>query len=195
VSRSLRIAQHPESDAMLASDPFALLVGMLLDQQVKMEVAFLGPYVLSQRLGDSAGRLDPYVVAGCDAEAFVEVMRRPPSVHRYPGAMAGRVQALARVVVDEYGGDAARIWSDVPSGVELLARLRGLPGFGEQKAKIFVALLAKQFEVAPPGWREASEPYGEPGSYRSVADVVDEMSLAKVREFKREAKQAAKGGG
>lgn len=184
---ALCLAQHPAADALLDRDPFALLVGMLLDQQFPMERAFAGPHVIAQRLG--VDRLDPAAIAGLDAEAFAALCATPPAVHRYPGAMAGRVQALARVVTEEWGGDAAALWRTAGSGAELVARLRGLPGFGEQKARIFTALLGKQRGVRPPGWREAAGAYGEEGSARSVADVIDAASLAAVRDAKRAAKR------
>lgn len=192
---ALRITGDERADALLAQDPFALLVGMLLDQQVTMEKAFTGPVVLVDRLAElgpgEPGRLDPAVVAAQDPESFARLMRTPPAVHRYPGSMAGRVQALAAAVVEGYGGRAERIWTEASSGADLFERLRALPGFGEQKARIFVALLGKQCGVDLPGWREAAGPYGEDGSYRSVADVVDRDSLLRVREYKQEAKRAA----
>jgi uncharacterized HhH-GPD family protein len=162
---------------------------MLLDQQVPMETAFAGPAKLRERLG----RLDPAGIAGHDLEKLVEVFRMSPAIHRFPSSMAERSQALAKAIVDDWNGDASAIWKDGdPDGAELLKRLKALPGFGEQKAKIFLALLGKQYGVDAPGWREASAPYGEEGSLRSVADIVDADSLHKVRESKRAAKQAAK---
>ena len=187
----LRLAQNVPADALLTADPFALLTGMLLDQQIPMEKAFCGPYVLAERLGDP-GRLDPVVVAQYAPEAFVALMAGPPAVHRFPAAMAGRVQALAQAVVTSYDGDCAVLWTTASSGAELLGRLVELPGFGEQKARIFVALLGKQCGVRPRGWRQAAGAYGEDGSRRSVADVRDPGTLAEVRAFKREMKQAAK---
>jgi uncharacterized HhH-GPD family protein len=188
---SLHLALDPEADALLSRDPFALLTGMLLDQQFPMERAFAGPRTLAQRLGTPEG-LDPVAVAGYDPQAFADLMARPPAVHRFPGSMAGRVQALARVVTDEYDADAARLWTTATSGAELFARLRALPGFGDQKARIFTALLGKQLGVRPAGWREAAGAYGEDGSRRSVADVVDAVSLGEVRSYKQEMKRAAK---
>ncbi|WP_088320771.1 HhH-GPD-type base excision DNA repair protein [Kineosporia sp. R_H_3] len=187
---ALCIAGDPQADALLSTDPFALLVGMLLDQQIPMEKAFSGPAVIAARMG-TAG-LDPQAVADCPPEEFETLMAGPPAVHRYHRNFAGRVQTLARFVVDTYGGDAAAIWADVEDGPALLARLKALPGFGEQKAKIFVALLGKQLGVEPAGWREAAGDYGTPGSHRSVADVVDGESLLKVREFKKAMKAEAK---
>ncbi len=186
---TLRLAQEPDADELLDRSPLALLLGMLLDQQVPMERAFAGPYVLSDRLGRDLGAAD---LAAYDPEALAAHMARPPAVHRYPGAMAGRIQSLARHIVDHYGGDAEQIWSGASSGAELLTRLKALPGFGEQKARIFLALLGKQRGIQPPGWREAAGPYGEEGSFRSVADVRDPESLAKVRAYKQEVKRAAK---
>jgi uncharacterized HhH-GPD family protein len=187
---ALRLAQDPDADALLARDPLALLIGMLLDQQFPMERAFASPYQLATRLG--VERLDADQVAGADPDAFAKTMAGPPALHRYPVAMAGRVQALASHVAEVYGGDAARLWRDAASGRELLKRVRGLPGFGAQKSQIFVALLGKQLGVQPPGWREAAGPYGEEGSHRSVADITGPDSLARVRAFKQAAKQAAR---
>jgi uncharacterized HhH-GPD family protein len=188
----LRLAQNPEADELLARDPLALLIGMLLDQRVPLEWAFGAPYRLAQRLGTDS--LDAGEIAAHDPEAFTGLMVGPPALHRYPAVMAGRVQALCRHLVEAYGGDAAAVWRDAGSGPELLRRLRALPGFGEQKARIFVALLGKQLGVRPPGWREAAGPYGEEGARRSAADVTDADSLAEVRAFKQAAKQAARGG-
>jgi uncharacterized HhH-GPD family protein len=193
-SADLHLAQDAAADELLSREPFALLAGMLLDQQVPMEKAFVGPSVVAERLG-TPGRLDPTHVAAADAEAFAHLLARPPAVHRYPVAMAGRLQALARSVLDSYAGDAALLWAEASTGAELLARLRGLPGFGEQKARIFLALLGKQLGVRPPGWREAAGTYGEDGVFRSVADVVGPESLQRVRETKRAAKAAARSAG
>jgi uncharacterized HhH-GPD family protein len=190
---ALHLAQDPDADALLSRDPFALLVGMLLDQQFPMERAFAGPYVLAQRLGTAAA-LDPAAIAVHDPDDFAAIMAKPPAVHRFPGSMAGRVQALAAAVMAQYGGDAAALWTTASSGRELRDRLQALPGFGEQKAKIFVALLGKQLGVRPDGWEQAAGPYGEEGSRRSVADVVDAGTLAQVRSYKQEAKRSAKAG-
>ncbi|GGM77118.1 (Fe-S)-cluster assembly protein [Thermopolyspora flexuosa] len=187
----IQVAQQPEADDLLGRDPLALLIGMLLDQQVPMERAFSGPYTIAVRLGrDHISGLDSHEIAAYDPEAFAELLARKPAVHRYPKAMAQRIQRLAAYIVDHYGGKAEAIWADAADGGELLRRLEALPGFGRQKAQIFVALLGKRLGVGPPGWREAAGPYGEEGVYRSVADVVDAESLAKVRQAKREAKQA-----
>jgi uncharacterized HhH-GPD family protein len=194
---TLRLSQEPSADAFLAADPLALLLGMLLDQQFPMERAFAGPYLLAQRLDlnpDGGGRLDAAALADADPEELVAIFTGPPAVHRFPGAMAGRVQALCRQVADKYNGDAAALWRTASTGRELLTRLRALPGFGEQKARIFVALLGKQLGVEPEGWREAAGPYGDEGSTRSVADVFGPETLQQVREFKRAAKAALKDG-
>jgi uncharacterized HhH-GPD family protein len=188
---SLHLALDTEADALLSRDPFALLTGMLLDQQFPMERAFAGPRTLAERLG-TPQRLDPASIAAYEPQAFADLMARPPAVHRFPGSMAGRVQALARVVTDEYGADAAQLWQTASTGQELLARVRALPGFGDQKARIFTALLGKQLAVRPTGWREAAGAYGEEGSRRSVADVVDAISLGEVRSYKQEVKRAMK---
>jgi uncharacterized HhH-GPD family protein len=185
----MHLAYTPEANELLVADPFALLIGMLLDQQIPMEKAFTSPNELRARLG---GALDAATIAGYDPEAFEELFRTPPALHRFPAAMAKRVQELGRMVVSDYGGDAAAIWSEVSSGDELVARLAKLPGFGDQKAKIFAALLGKQLRVQPPGWRQAAGPFGEDGVFRSVADVVDDSSLAKVRSYKQQVKAAAK---
>ncbi len=185
---SLRLAQDPAADRVLSEDPFALLVGMLLDQQFPMERAFAGPAKILERFGT----LEPAQVAAADPEAFADLCATPPAIHRYGRSMAARVQALAATIRDEYDGDASRIWSTAADAGETVARLKALPGFGDQKARIFAALLGKQLGVQPDGWREAIGPYAEDGSHRSVADVVDESSLMKVREFKQAAKAAAK---
>jgi uncharacterized HhH-GPD family protein len=187
---SLHITGDADADALLSADPLALLIGMLLDQQVPMETAFAGPAKLRERLG----KLDAAEIASYDPDALVDVFRISPSVHRFPGSMAGRVQALCDAVVTDWGGDASAIWTrGEPDGAEILRRLKALPGFGEQKAKIFLALLGKQYGLVADGWRSAAGDYGTEASYRSVADIVDPVSLTKVREFKRAAKAAAKG--
>ncbi|GED10915.1 HhH-GPD-type base excision DNA repair protein [Cellulosimicrobium cellulans] len=189
----LWITGDPDADALLSDDAFALLVGMLLDQQYPMEHAFAGPRKIRDRLGS----IDPRAVAEADPDAFVTLATTPPAIHRYGRSMAARVQDLARVVVDEYDGDATRIWTapgadGAPTGREVLARLRALPGFGDQKARIFLALLGKQRGVQPAGWREAAGHYGDEGSRRSIADVTSQESLAEVRTFKKAQKAAAK---
>jgi uncharacterized HhH-GPD family protein len=182
----LQLAQQPDADELLSRDPLALVIGMLLDQQVPMESAFAGPLRIAQRLG--AERLDAVQIADADPEEFAAVMAGPPAVHRYHGSMGGRVQALARHVVEHYSGDVTRLWSSAGTGAELRGRLEQLPGFGEQKAKIFTALLGKQLGVRPPGWREAAGEYGPDGTHRSAADVRDRASLDAVRETKRRLK-------
>ncbi|MFD4422011.1 HhH-GPD-type base excision DNA repair protein [Agromyces sp. NPDC058484] len=186
---AVHITGESAADQLLSDDAFALLTGMLLDQQVTMETAFAGPEKIRARVGSIA----PAAIADYDPEAFVEVFKERPSVHRFPGSMAGRVQALAAAVRDDWGGEASAIWTQGnPSGAEVLARLRALPGFGEQKAKIFLALLGKQCGLEAPGWREAAGHYGDEGSFVSVADIVDPGSLAKVRASKQAAKAAAR---
>lgn len=185
---TLRLAQQPEADALLARSPLAALIGMLLDQQVPLEWAFSGPYTITQRMGTDD--LDAHEIAAHDPERFAELLSAKPAVHRYPSSMAKRVQQLCAHLVDHYDGDAAAVWRDVSSGRELLARLNALPGFGKQKSQIFVALLGKQLGVTPEGWREAAGAYGEPDSYRSVADITGPDSLEKVRAFKQAAKRA-----
>ncbi|MCP2335616.1 HhH-GPD-type base excision DNA repair protein [Actinomadura rupiterrae] len=176
---------------LLNRDPFALLTAMLLDQQVPLERAFAAPAELAARLGHDP---EPEELAAYDPDALIEIFSRKPALHRYPKSMAARVQTLARAIVDDYDGDAANLWKGVTSGKELYKRVSGLPGYGEQKAKIFVALLGKRLDVRPEGWREAAGSYGDEGSFRSVADIVDEESLGKVRSFKQEMKAAAKAG-
>ncbi|MFF3158009.1 HhH-GPD-type base excision DNA repair protein [Streptomyces sp. NPDC057910] len=190
MNTTLRLAQQPEADELLGRSPLAALVGMLLDQQVPMEWAFSGPYTIARRMG--ADDLDAEAIAAYDPEAFAELLKEKPAVHRYPGSMAKRIQQLCGFLVEEYGSDAAGVWTEVASGAELFSRLKALPGFGEQKARIFLALLGKQLGVRPSGWREAAGAYGEAGSFRSVADITGPESLAKVRAYKQEAKAAAR---
>ncbi|MGW6719188.1 HhH-GPD-type base excision DNA repair protein [Streptomyces sp. NPDC054995] len=187
---TLHIAQNPEADELLGRSPLAALVGMLLDQQVPMEWAFTGPYTLAERMGSDD--LDAGRIAASDPDAFTELFTTKPALHRYPGSMAKRVQQLCQFLVAEYDGDASAVWRDAATGDELLERLNALPGFGEQKARIFLALLGKQLGVRPKGWREAAGPYGEAGSHRSVADITGPESLVEVRAYKQEAKAAAK---
>ncbi|HSO96626.1 MAG TPA: HhH-GPD-type base excision DNA repair protein [Acidimicrobiia bacterium] len=182
------VTGDPDADRLLAENPFALLVGMLLDQQVPMEWAFKGPATLQARLG----RLDPATVADLSPDEVDTVFRAKPAVHRFPSAMAKRTHALARVIVDDYGGDTAAIWCDAPTGADLLARLRDLPGFGDEKAKIFLALLAKRLGVRPPGWEAAAAPFSDT-TPRSVADIDSPETLARVRDWKRTQKAHGKG--
>jgi uncharacterized HhH-GPD family protein len=184
------IANDEAADRVLDEHAFAPLVGMLLDQQYGMEHAFRGPWKILDRFGS----LDPATIAAADPEEFTALCSQPPAIHRFPASMAVRVQGLALIIVDEYGGDPARLWNDAPSGQELLRRVMALPGFGRQKAQIFLALLGKQYGVRPEGWREAAGAYGEEGSHRSVADITGPESLARVRAFKQEMKAAAKSG-
>ncbi|GAA0482375.1 HhH-GPD-type base excision DNA repair protein [Streptomyces stramineus] len=190
MDHTLRLAQQPDADELLGRSPLAALVGMLLDQQIPMEWAFAGPYTIAQRMGRDD--LDAEEIASHDPEAFAALLSEKPAVHRYPGSMAKRIQQLCQYLVEHYGGDASAVWSDAGSGKELLDRLKALPGFGEQKARIFLALLGKQLGVRPAGWREAAGAYGEDGSRRSVADITGPESLAEVRAHKQEAKRAAK---
>ncbi len=190
MTRSFQIAGLPEADAVLDEHPFAPLVGMLLDQQYGMEHAFRGPWKIKSRLGS----IDPAVIAATDPAEFVALATTPPAIHRYGRAMAGRVQELAHVIVDQYDGDTTRLWSEAKDGADLLRRLKALPGFGEQKAKIFVAFLAKHLDVRPDGWEQAAGDYALEG-YRSVADVTSPETLQKVRDFKKAKKAAAKAEG
>ncbi len=187
---TLHLATTPQANAFLAEDPLGLLIGMLLDQQIPMEKAFTSPQVLAERMGTSS--LDAHAIAEHDSERFEVLFREVPALHRFPAAMAKRVQEMCRALVEQYDGDAAQVWTSAADGAELVRRIAALPGFGAQKARIFTALLGKQFDVQPAGWRAAAGAYGEPGSFRSVADVVDRASLTKVREFKKQAKAAAK---
>jgi uncharacterized HhH-GPD family protein len=183
----LHITGDPAADAVLDEHPFGLLAGMMLDQQYPMEHAFRGPAKVLERFGS----LDPAAIAGADPEEFAALCATPPAVHRFPGSMATRLQALAALVVERYDGDAERLWSEATSGRDLLQRVMELPGFGKQKAQIFVALLAKQRGVRPEGWEAVVGAYAEEG-HRSVADVVDPESLQKVRDHKKRAKAAAR---
>jgi uncharacterized HhH-GPD family protein len=184
---SLPIA--PEANELLRRSPLALVVGMILDQQIPLEKAFSSPYELVRRLGHEP---DARELAGYDPDALTAVFAGPPALHRFPRAMAARVQEACRLVVDRYEGDVARVWADAKDGRDLLKRVSDLPGFGRQKAQIFVALLGKQYGVRPKGWREAAGAYGAKGSYLSVADIVDEASLLKVRAYKQQLKAAAR---
>lgn len=187
----LQLTSDPAADSLLSEDPFALLVGMLLDQQIPMEVAFVGPRKIADRLGG----IDARLIADCDADRFAALFAETPAVHRFPGSMAKRVQDLAGEIVDRYDGDAAGLWTDGdPDGAELLRRLKSLPGFGDQKARIFLALLGKQYGVTPAGWRAAAGDYGKRGTHMSIADVVDKGSLEQVRAYKKKMKALAKEG-
>jgi uncharacterized HhH-GPD family protein len=187
---SLYLAKHPAADELLTADPLALLIGMLLDQQVPMEKAFIGPYVIAERLG--VERLDAATIADYDPEALAALFATPPAVHRFPAAMAARTQKLCQQIRDEYDSDAAAVWTGAKSGADLVKRVGALAGFGKQKAQIFVALLGKRLGVRPSGWRQAAGIYGEEGVHRSVADITDDASLSKVRDYKKQTKAAAK---
>ncbi|HEU5036687.1 MAG TPA: HhH-GPD-type base excision DNA repair protein [Nocardioides sp.] len=184
---AIHITGDAAADQVLTDDPFALLVGMMLDQQYPMEHAFRGPAKVLDRFGS----LDPARIAAADPEEFAALCSTPPAIHRFPGSMAARLQTLAALVEEKYDGRAERLWTEATTGKELLGRVMELPGFGKQKAQIFVALLAKQLGVRPDGWEAAVGSYAEDG-YRSVADVVDEASLQKVRDYKKQKKAAAK---
>jgi uncharacterized HhH-GPD family protein len=184
---AIHITGDARADTVLDDSPFALLVGMMLDQQYPMEHAFRGPAKVLDRFGS----LEPAAIAAADPETFKALCSTPPAIHRFPGSMAERLQTLAAIVEEQYGGHAERIWTEASSGAELLKRVMALPGFGRQKAQIFTALVAKQLDVRPDGWQQAVGDYALDG-YRSVADVVDPASLQKVREFKQEKKRAAK---
>jgi uncharacterized HhH-GPD family protein len=190
MATTVHLAQRPEADELLGRSPLAALTGMLLDQQIPMEWAFTGPYTIAQRL--KAEDLDAHEIAAYDPERFAALLSEKPAVHRYPGSMAKRVQQLCAFLVEHYDGDAAAVWRDAATGKDLLKRLNELPGFGRQKAQIFLALLGKQFGVRPEGWQEAAGAYGEDGSHRSVADITGPESLAKVRAYKQEQKKTGK---
>jgi uncharacterized HhH-GPD family protein len=187
---TLALSQDAEADKLISEDPLALLIGMVLDQQIPLERAFKAPFDLRQRLGRD---LDAAELAAMDPDRLSGIFGIRPALHRFPSANAKRVQALCQLVVDEYGGNAAAIWETAPDGATLLKRVRALPGFGEQKARIFIGLLGKQLGVRPPGWETAAGRFGQPGTYLSVADIVDTASLGRVRAYKAELKAAAKG--
>jgi len=174
--------QDPAANELLETDPLALLIGMVLDQQVKMEKAFGGPYELKRRLG----HLDVRKIASMDPEHLDTVFRERPALHRFPGNMARRVQAMCAVVVKDYGGDAESVWRDAKDGDDLAARISKLPGFGEMKTKILIAVLAKKFGVKPRGWEKHA------ATWHSVADVDSTESMAQARDVKREMKAKAK---
>jgi uncharacterized HhH-GPD family protein len=183
----IHITGDATADKLLDDSPFALLAGMMLDQQYPMEHAFRGP----RKVVDRFGSFEPAAIAAADPEEFAAMAATTPAIHRFPGSMAARLQELARLVEERYDGDASRLWTEATSGKDLLKRVMELPGFGKQKAQIFVALLAKQLGVRPEGWETVVGAYAEDG-YRSVADVVDESSLQKVRDFKKQKKAAAR---
>jgi uncharacterized HhH-GPD family protein len=185
----LRLTGDPEADQLLTGDDNALLIGMVLDQQVPMEKAFSGPLVIAQRMG---GSFDVAKIAAMSEDEFVALCAQRPAIHRFPAAMGKRIYQVCRVLTDRYDGQAANLWNQARSGEEVKSNLAGLPGFGAEKAAIFTAVLGKQRGVTPEGWRTAAGYYGEPGTYRSVADIVDDESLQKVRETKRSVKAAKK---
>lgn len=185
----LCLAQDTDADRLLADDPLALLIGMVLDQQVPFETAFRGPMKIAARMGG----LGAAEIADYNPDKFAALCAEKPAIHRFPGSMAKRIQTLAQIIVDRYDGDAAGLWTaGEPDGPELLRRLKGLPGFGEQKAQIFLALLGKQYAVTPKGWRAAAGEFGKSGTHVSVADIADAGSLEKVRSYKKQMKAAKK---
>jgi len=189
MTRHICIAQEPEADQLLSVDDFALVVGMTLDQQFPMEAAFKGPQKIAERMDG----FDIQKIAAADPDEFVALCSQTPAIHRFPGSMAKRIHDLAVFIVDNYDGTPSAIWTEGdPDGKTVLKRLKSLPGWGDMKARIFLALLGKQVGVQPKGWREAAGDYGNEGERRSVADVVDNVSLQEVREFKKQAKAAAK---
>ncbi len=188
----LRLSGHPDADRLLSDDPLALLIGMVLDQQIPLERAFSSPLDLKSRLG---GELDPAAIAAMDPDELAAKFAERPALHRFPAANAKRVQELCRIVMDEYGGKADNVWKKAADGDDLYRRVKALPGFGEQKARIFIGLLGKQLRISTPGWQDAAGRFGQPGTYLSVADIVDEGSLKRVRAYKQELKAAAKKAG
>lgn len=183
------LAQDTDADQLLSENPLALVIGMVLDQQVTFETAFAGP----KKIADRMGSFDAAEIADYDPDKFAALCSERPAIHRFPGSMAKRIQTLAQIVVDRYDGDAAGLWTaGDPDGPELLRRLKGLPGFGDQKAQIFLALLGKQYGVTPKGWRAAAGDFGKAGSYVSVADIADARSMEKVRSYKKQMKAAKK---
>lgn len=186
---TLTVTGEPAADALLVEDPLALLLGMLLDQQFPMERAFVAPYRLQERRGR---KLDAAEIAAADPDEIAAVFRQPPALHRYWGAMSKRTQALCQLLVDEYGGDAAAVWTGVDSGAELLKRVQAMPGFGKEKSKIFVALLAKRFGVRPEGWEQVASPFSD-DQPRSVADIDTPENFERVKAWKKAMKAAGKG--
>lgn len=186
---ALWLTTDDDANRLLDTDPFALLIGMTLDQQYPMEAAFAGP----KKIADRMDGFDIRRIAEADPAEFEELCATPPAIHRYGRSMARRVQELAKIIVEEYEGDTAAIWTrDKPTAAEVFRRLKALPGWGDQKCKIFVALLGKQREVQPYGWRKAAGDYGKEKSRRSIADVTGPDSLQEVRAFKKAQKAAAK---
>jgi uncharacterized HhH-GPD family protein len=186
----LHLAQDAEADRLLSDNPLALVIGMVLDQQIPLEKAFSSPAELARRLGRPLSAAD---IAAMDPDALTLLFRERPALHRFPGSMAARVQEVCRVIAEDYGGQAENIWASAASGTELLERVENLPGFGVHKARIFVALLGKQLGVQPDGWQAASAPFGDDGTFLSVADITDAQTLDKVRATKKAMKASAKG--
>lgn len=186
--KTLALAGEPIADQLLAQDPLALLIGMVLDQQIMLEKAFRGPAVLKQRIGS----LDPGYITSLDPNELDSYFCQTPSLHRFPSSMAKRVQLLCQIITNEYNSRADQVWLGAKDAEDLLRRIEALPGFGKQKAKIFIALLAKQFEIRPSSWQEVSFPFGQLGVYLSIADIVDNESLQKVRQYKKDLKAEQK---
>ncbi|HEY1118740.1 MAG TPA: HhH-GPD-type base excision DNA repair protein [Acidimicrobiales bacterium] len=187
VTPQIPITGNPDADRLLVEDPLALLLGMLLDQQVPMEWAFTGPFTLRDRLG----HLDPHEIAVMSVEDFVDVCREKPAIHRFPKSMGERIHAACRHVVDHHDGDASRIWTEAIDASDVYARLREVPGYGDEKTKIFIAILAKRFDIRPDGWQQVAGPFAD-DTPRSVADVASEESLHEVRKWKKAQKAAKK---
>ena len=186
---ALRLSGNPAADELLSADPLALLIGMVLDQQVPLERAFSSPYDLKERMG---GRLEAAQIAAMDPDELAARFAARPALHRFPASNAKRVQELCRIVVDEYGGRPADVWRTAKDGTELYRRIKALPGFGEQKARIFIGLLGKQLGVTPKGWQDAAGKFGQPGTFLSVADIVGPESLGRVRAYKQQMKAQAR---
>jgi uncharacterized HhH-GPD family protein len=187
VTPHLPITGNPDADQLLVEDPLALLLGMLLDQQVAMEWAFTGPFTLRERLG----HLDAGKIAAMPVEDFVDVCREKPAIHRFPKSMGERAHAVCEHVVETYDGEAERIWTEAADARDLYDRLRAVPGYGDEKTKIFVAILAKRFDIRPDGWEDVAGPFADE-TPRSVADVSSEEALLEVRRWKKAQKAAKK---
>jgi uncharacterized HhH-GPD family protein len=185
----IQLSGNPAADKLLSDDPLALVIGMVLDQQIPLEKAFTSPFELKERLG---GSLDVAKIAAMDPDELADVFAERPALHRFPRSMARRVQDVCRLITDTYHGDAAAVWTSAANSKELLANVRALPGFGAQKARIFIALLGKQMGLTTPGWQKVSTPYGQPGTFQSVADIDSPAALLKVRQFKQKKKAQAK---
>jgi uncharacterized HhH-GPD family protein len=186
----LPLSGFEDADRLLEDDPLALLIGMVLDQQIPLEKAFRSPYDLKERMG--GGALDVDAIAKSDPDEMAKLFATPPALHRFPASMAKRVQEMCQHLIETHDGKAEEVWESAKDGKELLANVKALPGFGEQKAKIFVALLGKRLGVQPGGWAEAAGDYGAAGSFRSVADIDSPESLKKVRAYKQDMKAKAK---